>query len=78
MALAEQSSPRVPQQLVDPDGSEKEETGEEQETSDDSVQEFSSLGAGSIVGFTAPLGMSAKNMRTPKPRVKKKKSGLTA
>lgn len=69
MALDEQSNPRVPQQLVDPNGSEKEETEEEQGT--DNVQEFSSVG--NIAGFTAPLGMSAADMQTPKPKQPKKK-----
>lgn len=55
LALQEAHDARVPQQLVgEPDEGPQEDEGAED------VREFSAVGAGSISGFTAPLGMSPK------------------
>jgi hypothetical protein len=43
------------------------------ETIDVDVNEFSSIGGGSIVGFTAPLGLSGKDIEGPRVKERKKK-----
>jgi hypothetical protein len=43
------------------------------EITDVDVNEFSSIGGGSIVGFIAPLGLSGKDIEGPKVKERKKK-----
>lgn len=78
MAEAEDHLARVPQQLVSPDKGKGSENKEEEEESKDNVNEFSSLGAGSIMGYTGPLGIDpdklGRQMNAPRRRKKKKSS----
>lgn len=66
LALAEANLARVPQQLLSPD--QETENGNEDEGTE-AVQEFS--GVGSIMGYSAPLGMNPDRLGRRKNRRKK-------
>lgn len=70
MVVSEGEIARVPNQLLSLSDVAKEENGEEQ----DDVKEFSSVGGGSIVGYSLPLGMDpdAAGRLKNRPRRKKK------
>jgi len=60
---------RVPNQLLSPDESSKEESGEPEEN----VQEFSSMGGGAVMGYTLPLGMDPDAAGRKKNRLRRNK-----
>lgn len=66
LALAEAHLARVPQQLLSPD---QETDNRDEDEGEEDVNEFS--GVGSIVGYSAPLGMDPDRLRRQKNRRKK-------
>lgn len=74
MIVSETPLARVPNQLISPDdaGQGKEDVADESEEVAD-VNEFSSAGGGSIMGYSLPLGMDPDSAGRKKNKVRSKK-----
>lgn len=67
LLVEEQALARVPNQLVNKDEkNDKSEDDKKEEDLAQDVSEFSSVGGGSVMGFSAPLGMSARDLKKRK------------